>query len=96
LARQLPSGLVLMPMTTDFAVACSWMLEHTGAGVEGVVVKHLAHTYRSGGVRPCFKIRTRLTAEAVVGRRPRPARCACRPRAHYEPCLVRKFSRSHA
>ncbi len=67
LGRQLPHGLVLMPMTTDFGVARAWMRDHTKAGVEGVVVKHLAATYRPGGGRPWLKIRTRLTAEAVVG-----------------------------
>ncbi|HEV3363352.1 MAG TPA: ATP-dependent DNA ligase, partial [Acidimicrobiia bacterium] len=67
LGRQLPHGLVLMPMTTDLAVARAWMLDHTSSGVEGVVLKHLAHAYRPGGGRPWLKIRTRLTAEAVVG-----------------------------
>lgn len=67
LGRQHPHGLVLMPMTTDLDVARVWMREHTSAGVEGVVVKHLAHTYRPGGGRPWLKIRTRLTAEAIVG-----------------------------
>jgi ATP-dependent DNA ligase len=67
LGRQLPPGLVLMPMTTDLAVARTWMLDHSDAGVEGVVVKRLTHTYRPSGGRPWLKIRTRLTAEAVVG-----------------------------
>jgi ATP-dependent DNA ligase len=67
LGRQLPPGLVLMPMTTDLAVARTWMLDHSRAGVEGVVVKRLTHTYRPSGGRPWLKIRTRLTAEAVVG-----------------------------
>lgn len=66
LTRQLPHGLALMPMTTDFAVARAWMLNHTSAGVEGVVAKRLAHPYRGRG-RTWSKIRTRLTAEAVVG-----------------------------
>lgn len=66
ISRQLPPGLVLMPMTTDLAVARSWMLNHT-AGIEGAVVKRLTHAYHSGGSRPWLKIRTRLTAEAIVG-----------------------------
>ncbi|MHA6632094.1 ATP-dependent DNA ligase [Pseudonocardia sichuanensis] len=45
LGRQLPHGLVLMSMTTDLAVARAWMLDHTSAGVEGIVIKHLAHAY---------------------------------------------------
>ncbi|TWF77101.1 ATP dependent DNA ligase-like protein [Pseudonocardia hierapolitana] len=61
------TGLVLMPMTTDLAVARTWMLDHSHAGVEGVVVKRLTHTYRPSGGRPWLKIRTRLTGGAVVG-----------------------------
>jgi ATP-dependent DNA ligase len=49
LSRQLPHGLVLMPMTTDFAVARTWMLNHTSAGVEGVAAKRLDHPYRVNG-----------------------------------------------
>jgi ATP-dependent DNA ligase len=67
LGGRLPPGLVLMPTTTDLAVARTWMLDHSRAGVEGVVVKRLTHTYRPSGGRPWLKIRTRLTAEAVVG-----------------------------
>jgi ATP-dependent DNA ligase len=66
LGRQLPLSLVLMPMTTDLAVARAWMREHTNAGVEGVVVKKCTQGYRPGG-RTWLKIRTRLTAEAIVG-----------------------------
>jgi hypothetical protein len=50
LGRHLLHGLVLMPMTTDLTVARAWMRDHTAAGVEGVVVKYLAHPYR--GSRP--------------------------------------------
>jgi ATP-dependent DNA ligase len=49
LARQLPHGLVLMPTTTDFAVARTWMLNHASAGVEEVVAKRLDHPYRANG-----------------------------------------------
>jgi hypothetical protein len=35
LGRQLPPGLVLMPMTSDLAVARTWMLDHSRTGVEG-------------------------------------------------------------
>ena len=55
-----------MPMSDDPVVARSWMLEHTGAGIEGVVAKGLDQVYRPGG-RIWRKIRTRVTAEAVVG-----------------------------
>jgi ATP-dependent DNA ligase len=66
LNRRLPPGLVLTPTTTDPAVARTWLLGHTTSGIEGVVAKRLDQPYR-GGVRGWQKLRTRLTAEAVVG-----------------------------
>jgi ATP-dependent DNA ligase len=66
LGGRLPPGLVLTPTTTDRAVARTWLIGHTTSGVEGVVAKHLDQSYRPG-VRGWQKIRTRLTAEAVVG-----------------------------
>ncbi|WP_433559210.1 ATP-dependent DNA ligase [Pseudonocardia xinjiangensis] len=66
LTRQLPHGLVLMPMSTEPAVARAWLLNHSEAGVEGVVAKRMDHPYRAGG-RMWRKVRTRFTAEAVVG-----------------------------
>jgi ATP-dependent DNA ligase len=66
LGRQLPHGLVLMPATTDPAVARAWLTQHSAAGIEGVVAKRRDQPYRAGG-RTWRKIRTRLTAEAVVG-----------------------------
>jgi len=62
----LPDGLVLTPATTDPAVARTWMLAHTGTGLEGVVAKRLDQPYRPGR-RGWQKLRTRITAEAVVG-----------------------------
>jgi ATP-dependent DNA ligase len=58
--------LTLMPMTTDLAAAQLWMVDHCAAGIEGVVAKRLAHVYRPAG-RTWRKVRTRTTAEAVVG-----------------------------
>jgi ATP-dependent DNA ligase len=66
LARQLPHGLVPIPMTKDFAVARTWVLDHTSAGVEGVVAKRLDAPYRANG-KTWVKIRTRMTADAIVG-----------------------------
>jgi ATP-dependent DNA ligase len=57
---------VLTPVTTDLTVARSWMLGHGATGIEGVVAKRLNQPYRPG-VRAWHKLRTRLTAEAVVG-----------------------------
>jgi hypothetical protein len=39
-------------MTTDLAVARTWMLGHSHAGVEGVVVRRLTHTYRRAAAGP--------------------------------------------
>ncbi|MEK6439844.1 ATP-dependent DNA ligase [Pseudonocardia sp. T1-2H] len=66
LGRQLPHGLVLMPATTDPAVARAWLTNHSAAGIEGVVAKRRDQPYRPGG-RTWRKIRTRRTTEAVVG-----------------------------
>jgi ATP-dependent DNA ligase len=49
LARQLPHGLVLMPMSTDPAAAHTWLRGHIDSGIEGVVAKRLDHPYRAGG-----------------------------------------------
>ena len=54
------------PATANPAVARAWMLAHTGTGLEGVVAKRLDQPYRPGQ-RGWQKLRTRITAEAVVG-----------------------------
>jgi ATP-dependent DNA ligase len=61
-----PPGLVLTPMSTEPCVAQAWLVNHSEAGIEGVVAKRTTQPYRCGrsGWR---KIRTRSTAEAVVG-----------------------------
>jgi ATP-dependent DNA ligase len=66
LARRLPPGLVLTPTTTDPQDARTWLLGHTASGIEGVVAKRVDQPYRPG-VRGWQKLRTRLTAEAVIG-----------------------------
>ena len=69
LERGLPPGMVLTPSATDPAVAHSWLRNHgsvSSAGIEGVVAKRLDQPYRPG-VRGWQKLRSRLTAEAVVG-----------------------------
>ena len=58
--------LALMPATRELGGAQAWMRDHIEAGVEGVVVKHREHGYRPR--RRCWwKVRTRATADAVVG-----------------------------
>jgi ATP-dependent DNA ligase len=66
LARGLPPGLVVTPATTDVAVARTWMLGHTDTGLEGVVAKRVDQRYRPGR-RAWQKLRTRVSAEAIVG-----------------------------
>ena len=66
LGRQLPHGLVLMPVSTDPAVAEQWLINHSAAGIEGVVAKRCSQSYRPGKTK-WHKIRTRVTAEAIVG-----------------------------
>jgi ATP-dependent DNA ligase len=66
LGGRLPPGLMLTPATTDPGVARTWLLGHTTSGIEGVVAKRLDQPYRPG-MRGWQKLRTRLTAEAVIG-----------------------------
>ena len=66
LGRGLPAGLVLTPSTIDPGVARSWLGGHGSSGIEGVVAKRLDQSYRPG-IRGWQKLRTRLTAEAIVG-----------------------------
>jgi ATP-dependent DNA ligase len=66
LGRQLPHGLVLMPVSSDPAVAEQWLINHSAAGIEGVVAKRSCQSYRPGKTK-WHKVRTRVTAEAVVG-----------------------------
>jgi ATP-dependent DNA ligase len=58
--------LALMPATGELGGAQAWMSDHIDAGVEGVVIKHGDHGYRPR--RRCWwKVRTRTTADAIVG-----------------------------
>jgi ATP-dependent DNA ligase len=58
--------LMLMPATRELVGARAWLRDHAAAGVEGVVVKHREHGYRPRR-RSWWKVRTRVTADAVVG-----------------------------
>jgi ATP-dependent DNA ligase len=66
LLRHAKPPLVLMPATRDLDGARVWMTEHTAAGIEGVVVKDVRRPYRAGRAG-WDKVRTRTTAEAVIG-----------------------------
>ena len=69
------------------------MLAHTGTGLEGVVAKRLDQPYRPGR-RGWQKLRTRITAEAVVGGvtgpRGRPAGADPRPPRRHRPAPHRR------
>jgi ATP-dependent DNA ligase len=58
--------LMLMPATRELVGAQAWIRDHAAAGVEGVVIKHREHGYRPRR-RSWWKVRTRVTADAVVG-----------------------------
>jgi ATP-dependent DNA ligase len=67
LARGQPDGLALTPATTDAAVARTWIFGHTHTGPAGVVAKRLDRPPYRPGKRAWQKLRTRVTAEAIVG-----------------------------
>jgi ATP-dependent DNA ligase len=65
-----PPGLVLIPATPSVDVARSWMhLAAAGTGIEGVVAKKVASSYRPGRQHRSAwqKIRARTTGEALIG-----------------------------
>lgn len=63
-----PLSVQLCPQTADRDEAREWMADSTaaGVGIEGLVAKGQATTYR-GGVREWLKYRERDTVEVVVG-----------------------------
>jgi ATP-dependent DNA ligase len=60
------AGVVLAPATEDPTTASTWMRDYSASGIEGVVAKRQDQPYRPG-VRGWQKLRTRVTADAVVG-----------------------------
>jgi ATP-dependent DNA ligase len=68
LAPLLRPPLQVTPATVSGDVAAAWLRDHAAAdvGIEGLVVKGLGQMYRPG-TRTWLKLRTRDTAEAVVG-----------------------------
>jgi ATP-dependent DNA ligase len=60
------SGLVLSPATRDFDEAKRWFREMRGS-LDGVIVKRVDLTYRSGTRDGMEKIKNRRTADCVVG-----------------------------
>jgi ATP-dependent DNA ligase len=58
--------LALMP-AIELGGAKIWMRDYADAGVEGVVIKHRRHGHRPRRRSSWWKVRTRTTADAVVG-----------------------------
>jgi ATP-dependent DNA ligase len=56
----------LSPITDDLETAKTWLVDYAAAGIEGVVAKGAATTYR-GGFRGWEKFKHRTTEEVVVG-----------------------------
>ncbi|UED87701.1 ATP-dependent DNA ligase [Streptomyces profundus] len=59
------SPLFLAPATTELAVAQDWYQRYEGAGLDGVVAKHLDQPYRPGE-RTMVKVKHERTADCVV------------------------------
>jgi ATP-dependent DNA ligase len=65
-----PHGIVLTPATSDARQAAAWLERFRGGGIDGVVAKDLAMTYRPGR-RAMIKVKTVRTADCVIaGYRP--------------------------
>ena len=59
-------GIHLSPATSDPAVAADWFARFEGAGLDGVIAKDRAGTYR-GGERRWTKVKHTRSADCVVG-----------------------------
>ncbi|WP_345638708.1 ATP-dependent DNA ligase [Rugosimonospora acidiphila] len=62
-----PAALTLCPQTADRVTAQEWLTEWVSAGIEGVVAKRRDSRYHPGQRRDWYKIRSRLTTEAIIG-----------------------------
>lgn len=60
------SPLQVSPITTDEDTARAWFVDYRPAGIEGLVVKAAAGTYRPGR-RDWVKVKSRETTEVIVG-----------------------------
>jgi ATP-dependent DNA ligase len=61
-----PPQLLTCPQTLDVAEARHWLQEWAAAGIEGLVIKDLASRYTPGKAG-WFKLKTRMTTEAIIG-----------------------------
>jgi ATP dependent DNA ligase-like protein len=59
--------LALTPATRERVAAQAWLRDYAAVGIEGVVIKHRQHGYRPGRRSSWWKVRSRTTADAVVG-----------------------------
>lgn len=66
LFRKTSKPLYLTPATTDISRAREWFARFEGAGLDGVIAKHLEDPYLPGQ-RSMLKIKHKRTADCVVG-----------------------------
>jgi len=66
LLRGVRPPIFLSPMTLDPGVALGWMERYDGVGLDGVVAKRIAETYKAGE-RAMIKVKKHRTADCVVG-----------------------------
>jgi ATP-dependent DNA ligase len=66
LAKEKVEGVFLSPSTRDRAEARRW-LSGAGGGLDGIVAKQLDAPYASGSRDAMIKVKTRRTADCVVG-----------------------------
>ena len=66
LAKESVEGLFLSPATRDRAEAKRW-LSGAGGGLDGIVAKRVEAPYASGSRDAMIKVKTRRTADCVVG-----------------------------
>lgn len=61
-----PAPVYLSPVTQDPAVAQGWLERYDGSGLDGIVVKRLDQSYKSGE-RAMVKVKKHRTVDCVVG-----------------------------
>ena len=66
LAKESVEGVFLSPATRDRAEAKRW-LSGAGGGLDGIVAKRIEAAYASGSRDAMIKVKTRRTADCVVG-----------------------------
>ncbi len=66
LLRKAKPPIYLSPVTADPKVALEWLERYDGAGLDGIVAKRIAESYKAGE-RAMIKVKKQRTADCVVG-----------------------------